>query len=266
MNEIKIFSKPEFGRIGALTADDGTPWFNAVDVCKALGLKNTSQALKSNVDPLDLHLMETKMGKRVQKVNFVNESGLYSLVLGSKKSNAQAFKRWVTSDVLPSLRKHGAYLTPQALKMSLRDPAFVQELVKTLHEEQAKVQQLNAQIREERPRVVFSKAVEQCETSILVRDLARVLRQNGVEIGEKRLYQWLRDNNYLCSHGTSWNKPTQRSMDKGLFEIKETTIPLPDGDTKLVYTTMVTGRGQVYFVNMFVHLTESELKDLQCEC
>ncbi len=266
MNEITIFSKPEFGRIGVLTAEDGTPWFNAVDVCKALDINNPRMALKNNVDPEDVIINDTLTSGGKQKGNFINESGLYSLILKSRKPTAKEFKRWITSEVLPSIRKHGAYFTPEAAQKALKDPVFVRELVTTLAGEQAKVQRLSKQISADRPRVLFSQAVEKTKNSILVRDMARVLRQNGVEIGEKRLYQWLCENGYLCSCGSSRNRPTQVSMDKGLFSIRESVFVKPDGTTQTSYTTMVTGKGQVYFVNRFVHMTELELEELRCEC
>ncbi len=136
MNEIKIFSKPEFGRVGVLTAQDGTPWFNAVDVCNVLGYSNSRDALRKHVDADDVTKRDTLTAGGRQKVNFINESGVYSLILRSKLPRAEAFQYWVTSEVLPSIRKHGAYFTPEAMKKSLTDPAFVKELVNVLAEEQ----------------------------------------------------------------------------------------------------------------------------------
>ena len=183
----------------------------------------------------------------------INESGLYSLILSSKLPNAKKFKHWVTSEVLPSIRKHGAYMTPETLEQALTSPDFLIKLATELKTEKEKRQALEVQAEENKPKVLFADAVSVSNTSILVGDLAKIIKQNGVNIGANRLFAWLRDNGYLIKRkGNDYNMPTQYSMDLKLFEVKETVITHSDGHTSISKTPKVTGKGQQYFVNKFL--------------
>jgi phage antirepressor YoqD-like protein len=182
----------------------------------------------------------------------INESGLYSLILSSKLPKAKEFKHWVTSEILPTIRKHGAYMTENTLEKALTSPDFLIQLATQLKEEQAQRKALEQRVEADRPKVLFAEAVETSQTSILVGDLAKLIKQNGVDIGQKRLFAWLRENGYLIKSGNSTNMPTQRSMDMKLFEVKERSISNPDGSVRVTKTTKVTGKGQTYFINIFL--------------
>ena len=170
-------------------------------------------------------------------MNIVNESGLYNVILRSDKPEAKPFRKWITAEVLPAIRQTGAYMTPQTIEQILTNPDTIISLATQIKELQAKVEQ-------DKPKVLFANAVETSHTSILIGDLAKLIRQNGVEMGRDRLFKWLRDNKYLLRD----NMPSQRSMEMGLFEVKERTVCTPDG-TKATFTPKVTGKGQTYFVN-----------------
>jgi anti-repressor protein len=190
-------------------------------------------------------------------MTIINESGLYSLVLSSKLSTAKKFKRWVTSEVIPSIRKHGAYMTPDKLEEVLLKPDTLIQLAQNLKTEQEKRRALEVKVEEQKPKVLFAESVEAAKTSILIGELAKLLKQNGINIGQNRLFEWLRNNGYLIKRqGSDYNMPTQRAMEMGLFEIKETTITHSDGHIHVSKTPKVTGKGQVYFVNLFVSKEE----------
>ena len=189
----------------------------------------------------------------LQYPTIINESGLYSLVLSSKLPTAKKFKRWVTSEVIPSIRKHGAYMTPDKLEEVLLKPDTLIQLAQNLKAEQEKRMALEVKMEEQKPKVLFAESVEAAKTSILIGELAKLLKQNGINIGQNRLFEWLRNNGYLIRRqGSDYNMPTQRAMEMGLFEIKETTITHSDGHIHVSKTPKVTGKGQVYFVNLFV--------------
>jgi anti-repressor protein len=226
-----------------------TPWFVAKDVCEILELDGTSTR-RLDDDEKGLHSIHTLGGN--QEMQVINEYGLYSLVLGSKKQEAKAFKRWITHDVIPSIRKHGGYLTPETIEKALTDPDTIINLATRLKEEQAKRKLLEAKIEESKPKLLFAEAVTTSKQSILVGELAKLLKQNGVDVGQNRLFEALRADGYLCRSGESYNLPTQYSMDLGLFEIKKTAINNPDGSQRITRTTKVTGKGQLYFVNKFI--------------
>ena len=242
-NELQVFENNQFGQVRAIMKD-GEPWFVAADVCRALEIANNRDALtRLEQDEKGVALTDTPGG--AQEVTIVNEPGLYTLVLGSRKPEAKAFKRWVTHDVVPSIRKTGAYMTPETIEKVLMNPDTIISLATQLKELQTKVEK-------DKPKVLFADAVAASHTSILIGDLAKLIRQNGVEVGQNRLFQWLRDNGYLCSTGERYNLPTQKSMELKLFEVKETTISNPDGSIRITRTTKVTGKGQAYFVNKFL--------------
>ena len=194
-----------------------------------------------------------------QKLTIINESGLYSLILSSKLPTAKKFKRWVTSEVLPAIRKHGLYATPQAIEAILNDPDTMIKTLQALKKEREEKQKLQQQIEQDKPKVLFADAVSTSKSSILVGELAKILRQNGIDIGQNRLFKWLRDNGYLIKRkGTDYNMPTQYSMNLGLFEVKETTITHSDGHISISKTPKVTGKGQIYFINKFKKISSEK--------
>lgn len=260
MTDLQIFNSPEFGQIRTIERD-GEPWFVGKDVAAALGYSDTADALKKHVDEEDKQLLKPGEMPTLKTSNFgayiINESGLYSLVLSSKLPNAKKFKRWITSEVIPSIRKHGAYMTPETLEKVLLSPDTLMQLAQNLKDEQEKRKALEQQIESQKPAVLFTGAVETSKTSILIGELAKMLKQNGINIGPNRLFEWMRQNGYLIKRkGTDYNMPTQRSMEMGLFEIKETAINNPDGSIRISKTPKVTGKGQVYFINLFLSKEE----------
>ncbi len=247
--ELQVFNNDEFGSIQAVEMD-GEPWFVAATVAKALGYRMASDMTRRlDDDEKGTRSVRTPGGE--QSMNVISEPGLYSAILGSKLQSAKAFKRWVTHDVIPSIRRHGMYATPQAAEAMLADPDVMISALQALKAERAKVAELSAANAELAPKALFADAVEASSTSILVGELAKILKQNGVDVGQNRLFEWLRRDGYLIKGGSSKNMPTQRSMDLGVFEVKERTISNPDGTVRVTKTTKVTGKGQVYFVNRY---------------
>lgn len=241
MNDIFNFKGQE---VRTVTIDN-EPYFVGKDVAAILGYQNPSKALKDHVDDEDKLNNETlsSLGQRGGWI--INESGLYSLILSSKLPQAKEFKRWVTTEVLPAIRKHGMYATDELLD----NPDFAIATLQKLKEEREAKKLLEAQVEADKPKVLFANAVSASQTSILIGDFAKLLRQNGKDIGQNRLFAWLRDKGFLIGRkGNSWNMPTQRSMDMGLFEIKETTISHADGHITISKTPKMTGKGQVYFM------------------
>ena len=252
MSELEIFNNPEFGQIRA-TEINGEPYFVGKDIAEALGYAKPENALAAHVDGEDktTTLIQGTGSNYKTNATVINESGVYALVFSSKLPKAKEFKHWVTSEVLPTIRKHGAYATPATIESIIADPDNGIRLLQALKEEQEKRKALEAQNEEMKPKALFAEAVTASKTSILVGELAKILKRNGIETGQKRLFQWMRDNGYLIKSGSATNMPTQKSMDKGLFEIKETTITNPDGSVRITKTPKITGRGQVFFINLF---------------
>lgn len=252
MNALQIFENEHFGKMRTVVID-GEPWFVGKDVAAALGYKDTVNALKAHVDVDDKRGWRFTTPSGNQEMTIINESGLYSLVLSSKLPGAKQFKRWVTSEVIPSIRKHGAYMTPDTLDEMIASPDFGIRLLTELKEERDKRAALEAQAEADRPKVLFADAVAVSGDSILVGELAKILKQNGIDIGQNRLYAALRDKGFLVKRkGTDYNMPTQRSMEMGLFSIKETAISHSDGRVSINKTPKVSGKGQEYFVNLFL--------------
>jgi len=246
MNELRVFENAQFGQVRTVMKD-GQPWFVAADVCRALGHSNVTVAL-DRLD--DDEKAKFNLGLRGGDIGCVNEPGLYALVLGSRKPEAKAFKRWITHEVIPSIRRHGAYVTEDTIDRILGDPDFGIRLLSELKRERERTRQLEQENAAMRPKALFADAVSAAQSSILIGDLAKVLRQNGVEMGSARLFAWMRDNGYLIRQkGASWNMPTQRSMEMRLFEIRETAITHSDGHVTISRTPKITGVGQIYFVN-----------------
>lgn len=267
MNDLQVFTNESFGSVRTVMMD-GEPWFVGKDVAEILDYKNPNEAIQDHVDDEDKFLrsergrdllklfssikdIQEKFGR--QDNWFINESGVYSLVFGSHKPEAKAFKRWITHEVIPSIRKHGGYLTPAKAEEALLNPDTLIQLATALKEERAKRAEAEKQVEGMKPKALFADAVSTAETSILVGELAKLIKQNGVDMGEKRLFKWMRGNGYLISRdGADKNMPTQRSMELGLMEIKERAMNNPDGSVRITKTPKVTGKGQVYFVNKFI--------------
>ena len=280
---IKIFENAQFGRIRTSLTESGEPLFCLADVCKALDLGNPSQVkqrLQKN-GVISNEVIDSM--NRPQLMNFITEPNLYKCIFQSRKKEAEQFQDWVCGEVLPSIRKSGGYMTARQDETPEQIMARALALAKdTIDRQQAALKQsenknylLQCQndaltsmnegqqrhIKALMPGATFAKAVETSEHSILVGELARIIKQNGVEIGQNRLFQWLREKGYLCKKGEMYNQPTQKALDMGLFEIKKTVITKPSGDSLVTTTTKVTGKGQIYFVNKFLYdaINQAEL-------
>lgn len=256
MNELKIFKNEEFGEVRTVTID-GEPWFVGKDVAEALGYSDTKQAIRTNVSEEDKkHLLKSEFRgceSTTSKINnngamVINESGLYALIFGSKLESAKRFKHWVTSEVLPSIRKHGVYAVDELLE----NPDMAIKAFTALKEEREKNKLLQADNDRMKPKEIFADAVATSKQSILIGQLAKLICQNGHEIGQQRLFRWMRENGYLMKHGSNYNMPMQRYVEQGLFEIKESAVTNPDGSVRVTKTTVVTGKGQQYFINKFL--------------
>lgn len=248
MNELQVFKNQEFGSVRTLVINS-EPWFVGKDVAEALGYKNTKDALAKHVDSEDKEILKSQNATLEnipnRGVTVVNESGLYSLVLSSKLPSAKKFKRWVTSEVLPALRKTGQYQVKELSGSEL--------MAKALIEAQNVLAAKDKQIEEMKPKALFADAVATSHTSILVGELAKILKQNGIEMGQKRLFAWLREKGYLIKRqGTDYNMPTQKAMELGLFEIKEGSYVNGSGVNITTKTPKITGKGQQYFINKFL--------------
>lgn len=250
MNELKLFENPDFGNVRTLETDDGRVMFCGKDVAAALGYVNTAKAVREHCKGVTE--MDTPTSGGIQAMKFIPESDVYRLAFGSKLPNAERFTDWVAEEVIPSIRRHGAYMTDDVLKKALTSPDFLIRLATELKSEKEKNQRLENKIEADKPKVIFADAVSVSQRSILVGELAKLLRQNGVKIGQNRLFEWMRENGYLMNNGRSYNMPTQYSMERGLFEVKETPIIHSDGYTTVNFTPKVTGKGQLYFINLFL--------------
>lgn len=257
MNELKIFNNDEFGRIRAVE-QNGEPWFVGKDVAEALGYSNARDAISKHIDVEDKGVAKCDTPSGAQDMTIINESGLYSLVMSSKLPTAKKFKRWVTSEVIPSIRKHGAYLTDQKIEELLISPETIINLATQIKEEREKNKVLAEDVERMRPKELFADAVSASDSSIAVGDLAKYMKQNGVNIGRNRLFEELRNQGFLHKGGISKNIPTQKSMDMGLFEVKETVFLDSNGTEKTKSTPRVTGKGQIYFLNKFLKYEEQE--------
>ena len=250
MEEIKLF-KFEGNEVRTLKIND-EPYFVGKDIAEILGYSNTRKALQDHVDLEDKKdgvTIRDSIG-RSQRPTIINESGLYSLILSSKMPNAKRFKRWVTSEVLPAIRKHGAYMTDAKAFDVVNNKNGLADLLQQAADQ---LKSKDIQIEEMKPKARFADSVTASKSTILIGELAKIIRGNGVDIGANRLFRWMREHGYLINRkGSDWNMPTQRAMNQGLFKIKETTINHSDGTTSISKTTKVTGKGQQYFVNMFL--------------
>lgn len=251
MNGVRIFTNSEFGQIRTVNMD-GEPWFVGKDVAAALGYSNTRDAIFTHVMDEDKNTVAISDGKRGNpNQTVINESGLYALIFGSKLESAKRFKHWVTSEVLPSIRRNGGYIKNQ------ENLTPEQIVANALIVAQNIINDKNKQIEEMKPHAILGQAITTANTSILIGDLAKILKQNGVDMGAQRLFRWMREKGYLIKRkGTDWNLPTQRSMEMGLFEIKESVHIDGNGCNRITRTPKVTGKGQQYFVNKFLNNLE----------
>lgn len=251
MNKIKVFQNAQFGAVRTVIVD-GEPWFVSADVCRALELGNSRQAVARLSDDEKNNTVISNDTPGNPNVTIVSEPGLYALVLGSRKPEAAAFKRWITHDVIPDIRKHGLYATPETVAAMLGDPDTMIAVLTEYKRERAERIRLTEQAKKDAPKVLFADSVTASDGAILIGELAKLLKQNGYPSGQNRLFETLRKEGYLISRkGTDYNMPTQRSMEMGLFTIKETAITHSDGHVTISKTTKVTGKGQVYYVNHF---------------
>ena len=273
MNTIQIFKNPEFGEVRTAGTPEN-PLFCLMDICKALGLTQGHVRERLDDGVVSTEPISDSLG-REQLANFVNEDGLYDVILDSRKPEAKKFRKWVTSEVLPSIRKSGGYIasSPNDTDVDIlaravlvaqetieRKNKQISELTEVVFEKDQQLCEKNNQIKEKQQEIIektpgynFSKAVETSGNSILIGELARIIAQNGVKIGQKRLFEYLRSNGYLFKSGTQYNQPTQRAVEMGLFEIKKTVITASDGSQIIKNTTKVTPKGQIYFVNKFIN-------------
>lgn len=250
MNELQIFKNEEFGEIRTVQLNNET-YFVGKDVAAALGYANPKNAVPAHVSEEDKLSTQIEYAGQRREVTVINESGLYALIFGSKLESAKRFKHWVTSEVLPSIRKHGVYAVDELLE----NPDMAIKAFTALKEEREKNKLLQADNDRMKPKEIFADAVATSKQSILIGQLAKLICQNGHEIGQHRLFRWMRENGYLMKHGSNYNMPMQRYVEQGLFEIKESAVTNPDGSVRVTKTTVVTGKGQVYFINKFLGVT-----------
>ena len=231
----------------------GEPWFVLKDVCNILGIsKYRDTAARLDADERGSVEVDTLGG--TQQVIAVNESGLYHVILRSDKPEAAPFRKWVTSEVLPSIRKHGAYMTPETLQAAILNPDTMIQLCQQLKAEQDKNKALSEENAKLAPKGLFADAVSVSDRCILVSELAKLLKQNGIETGQNRLYEQLRADGFLVKDRkrSDFNMPTQKAMELGLFKVRESTRVHSDGHTSIDKTTKVTGKGQIYLINYYL--------------
>lgn len=250
MNKLQVFSYE--GKAVRTLQKDGQPWWVLKDVCEVLEIGNSRDVTaRLDEDEKGVGSIDTLGGR--QNMTVISESGLYNVILLSRKPEAKQFKRWVTHEVLPQIRQHGAYLTTDKLEELMNDPDAWIQLLTTLKQERQEKAQLQLQVVKDKPKVVFADAVAVSDGTILIGELAKILKGNGIDIGQNRLFERLRQDGFLIKRqGTDYNAPTQRAMELGLFRVKETAITHSDGHVTISKTTKVTGRGQQYFVNYFL--------------
>ena len=253
MNNLTLFESPQFGRVRTIQIE-GKPYFVASDIAKCLGYKEPHKAVQRHCRYGMKHTIPHPQSKtKTLEVNVIPEGDIYRLVVHSELPDAEKFESWVFDEVLPTIRKHGAYMTPQKIEEVLLNPDTIIQLATNLKNEQERNRMLQGQIEQDKPKVLFADAVSTSKSDILIGELAKLLKQNGIDIGQNRLFDWLRDNGYLIKRkGSDWNMPTQRSMEMELFRVKETTITHSDGHISISKTVKVTGKGQVYFINVFL--------------
>lgn len=245
----------EGNKVRTLKIND-EPYLVGNDVAKILGYSNYRNAVVDHVDDEDKLRTQIKYAGQNREVTVINESGLYSLILSSKMPNAKRFKHWVTSEVLPTIRKHGAYMTDEKAFDVVHNKYGLADLLQQAADQ---LKQKDIQIEKMKPKALFADAVATSKNDILIGQLAKILKQNGYNTGQNRLFKWLREHHYLCAKGIRYNQPTQKAMNLGLFKVRERTVNNPDGSTRITVTTKVTGKGQQYFINRFLNSEPSQL-------
>ena len=250
MQEIKIFNNPSFGNVRVAGSEDN-PLFCLADVCKALDLQPSAVMRRLDDGVISNNPITDNLGRQ-QVANFVNEDGLYDVILDSRKPEAKQFRKWITSEVLPTIRKHGAYMADNIIEKTLSDPDYLIQLATTLKQERQQRIEAERKVAAAQPAVTFTQAVSGSASSCLIGELAKLINQNGYPIGERRLFKWLRENGYLGTKGERYNIPNQRYIEMGLFELKKGTRSGNNGVMHTTITSKVTGKGQVYFVNKFL--------------
>lgn len=252
MNGLEVFKNKEFGTVRTIE-ENGNVLFCGKDAATALGYKDTVNALKKHCrkDGVAIYHLTDNIGRK-QPTKFIDEGNLYRLIAHSKLPKAAEFERWVFDEVLPTIRKTGGYVNDTAQFVNTYFPQLDGGQRQALATMLVEAKRMGEKIEADRPKVLFADAVETSKSTILIGDLAKLLKQNGVDIGQKRLFAWLRDHGYLIKGGASKNMPTQTAMDRKLFEVKETTINNPDGSIRVTRTTKVTGKGQQYFIEKFL--------------
>lgn len=253
MNELKVFNSPEFGQVRTFDKG-GEPWFVGKDVATILGYERTADAIRAHVDDDDKGVGEIQTPGGKQKIVIINESGLYSLVLSSKLPTAKKFKHWITSEVLPAIRKTGGYIANAETMTNAEIMSKALLIAKqTIESREQRIHSLEAETERMKPKEIFADAVSASNSSILIGDLAKILHGNGIKIGRGRLFAWMREHGFLIKQkGTSYNMPTQRAMELGLFRVKEGSYVDGKGNNIITKTTKVTGKGQQYFINKFL--------------
>lgn len=247
MNEVQIFKSEQFGEIRtAGTADN--PLFCLNDVCAAVGISNPRN-VKSRLDEEDVRLVDTPTNGGIQQITFVTESGLYETIIRSDSENAKPFRRWVTREVLPAIRKTGSYTARQMSRKELAQMIIQQE--EEMEVLRLENKQKDEQLTEQKPKVVFADAIVGSKSSCLIGELAKIITQNGYEIGQNRLFAWMRENHYLGTIGEYYNIPCQKYLEQGLFELKK-NVHSQNGQMVTTITPKVTGKGQQYFINKFL--------------
>lgn len=257
MKDLKIFNNNEFGEVRTSIIDD-EPYFSLNDVCRILEIKNSRQA-KTRLSDKGVITNDILTNGGTQKADFINESNLYKLVFQSRKPEAERFADWVTSEVLPAIRKHGAYMTDGVIERTLTDPDYLIMLATNLKEEKAKRALAEAQNEKNKPKVLFADTVSASSRSCLMGELAKMISQEAIrqgrideKIGQNKLFAWMRNNGYLCKSGERKNQPLQQYVEQGLFEMKKGSYVDSKGANVITTTTKVTGKGQIYFINKFL--------------
>ena len=254
MRELQVFNSEEFGRVRTIDIND-TTYFAASDIANALGYSNPRKAIIDHCRCVTKRdVPHPQSPNKMIEMSFIPEGDLYRLIVHSKLPSADRFERWVFDTVLPSIRKNGGYISGQE---NLSDEELMAKAIlvaqRTIEEKNKVIAEQQQKIEEDRPKTIFADAVSASKSSILVGELSKLICQNGVHIGQNRLFQWLRDNHYLGRCGDRYNIPNQKYIEQGLFEIKKSTITNPNGSIRTTSTTKVTGKGQVYFVNKFLN-------------
>ena len=259
MKGLKIFNNKEFGEVRTIVDEKGEPWFVGRDIAETLKYRNGSRDINRHVDELDRKKEMINDGNQRKETILINESGLYALIFSSKMKKAKEFKRWVTSEVLPAIRKHGAYMSDEVIEKTLSDPDYLIMLATNLKEERAKRALVEAENERNRPKVLFADTVSASSRSCLMGELAKMISQEAIrqgtidnKIGQNKLFAWMRNNGYLCKSGERKNQPMQQYVEQGLFEMKKGSYVDSKGANVVTTTTKVTGKGQIYFINKFL--------------